>query len=312
MNRGQKIVLGVVVVGGGTALAVALSKGAKAAPPPPPPPGKGAISISLLPAGLVPPYILIDGGAAVLGSNTVDPGQHTVSFGPISPYTTPPDQVVQVLEGQTVEVVGIYTAPPSADVRLESFGFAGAEPFAPSSAQLAIIGYTNPTSRSINYQVYAYPSDPGDISEPVTGTIGIGRLGPTPPGSWSSQFNTNMPSVEGTYPIWLRFYEYIVGAPLAFIKRVYTGRSVVVGTVPPPPPPGWPIVDQVASIAAYLVDVWSTVYPQQVYDPYNLPTSDLREMLAGQQYWIEVVLPCTLSYAGKTWNLAQGQNLITW
>ncbi len=38
MNRGQKVVLGVVVVGG-TAVAIsALSKGAKAAPPTPPPP----------------------------------------------------------------------------------------------------------------------------------------------------------------------------------------------------------------------------------------------------------------------------------
>ena len=307
----KKAVVAGVAFGLGAVVYFAL-KGKGQPPPPPPPPGQGAINVSVLPAGLVPPYIWIDGGQAGPFPFPVAPGQHTVSFGPIPPYTTPPDQVVQVLEGQTVEVVGTYIAPVAADVVLDNFGFAAAEPFPPGSPQYTVLGITNPTTRVINYQVYAYPSDPGEVSEPITGAIGVGQLGPIPPGSWSTQFSITMPGQEGTYPIWLRFYEFVSGAPLAFIRRVFSGRSVVVGTVPPPPPPGWPIVAQVASIAANLVDVWTAAPPYQVYDPYNLPASNLQEMLVGQQYWIEVVLPSTLSYAGKVWNLAQGQNLITW
>ncbi len=313
MNRGQKVVLGVVVVGG-TALAIkALSKGAEAAPPSPPPSGQGSISVSWLPAELLPPYILIDGSLAGPFPVSVAPGQHTVSFGPIPPYTTPPDQVVQVAEGQTVQVVGTYIPPVSADVLLTVFTWRDVQPYAPGSSHIADISLTNPTNRSINLWVYAYPSDPGETSEPITGTIGIGQLGPIPPGSWSTQFSITMPAADGVYPIWLRFYEYIAGAPLAYIKRVNTGQTATVGTVSPPPPSGWPIETQLASIMPYLIVVWNEA-GTLAYDPRYpyYPPSDLQELIPGQRYWIDVSQACTLSYAGKTWNLVAGWTLITW
>ncbi len=313
MNRGQKVVLGVVVVGG-TALAIkALSKGAEAAPPTPPPPGQGIISVSWLPAELLPPYILIDGSVAGPFPVSVAPGQHTVSFGPISPYTTPADQVVQVAEGQTVQVVGVYTLPSSPDITLDVFTWRDVQPYAPGSSHIADISLTNPTGRTINYWVYAYPSDPGDTSEPITGALCQANLGPIPPGSWSTQFSITMPAAVGVYPIWLRFYEYIAGAPLAYIKRVNTGLTATVGTVTPPPPSGWPVETQLASIQPYLIVVWNEAgtllyYPAAPY----YPPSDLQELIVGQRYWIDVTQPCTLTYGGKTWSLAAGWNLVTW
>ncbi len=312
MNRGQKVVLGVVVVGG-TALAIkALSKGAEAAPPIPPTPGQGVISVSWRPAELVPPYILIDGGIGAPPYN-VAPGAHTVGFGPVPPYITPADQVVQVEAGQTVQVVGVYIPPVSADVLLTVFTFRDVQPYAPGSSHIADISLAIPTNWSINLWVYAYPSDPGEISEPITGAIGVGQLGPIPPGSWSTQFSITMPAANGVYPVWLRFYEYIAGAPLAFIKRVNTGQTATVWTAPPPPPAGWPIETQLASIMPYLIVVWNEA-GTLCYDPAApyYPPSDLQELILGQRYWIDVTQACTLSYGGKTWSLAAGWNLITW
>jgi hypothetical protein len=316
MNKGQKIVLGLVVVGGGTALAVALSKKAEAEAPPPPPPGQGTIAVSWLPAELLPPYILIDGSVAGPFPFSVAPGAHTVSFGPIPPYTTPPDQVVQVVEGQTVQVVGTYILPAGADVVLNVFTFRDVQPYAPGSSHIADISLTNPTNRTINYWVFAYPSDPGEISEPITGTIGVGQLGPIPPGTWGTQFSITMPAADGVYPVWLRFYEYIAGAPLTYIKRVNTGQTATVGTAPPPPPSGWPIETQLASIYSYLtpgVGVWNEA-GTLAYDPAApyYPPSDLQELIPGQRYWISVTQACTLSYGGKSWSLVAGWNLITW
>jgi hypothetical protein len=317
MNRGQKVVLGAVVVGG-TALAIsALSKRAEAAPPPPPPPpGQGSIAVSWLPAGLLPPYILIDGGVAGPFPVSVAPGAHTVSFGPIPPYTTPPDQVVQVVEGQTVQVVGTYIPPVSADVVLNVFTFRDVQPYEPGSSHIVDLTLTNPTNRTINYQVYAYPSDPGDVGEPIA--IGVGWLGPIPPGTWGTQFSITMPAADGVYPVWLRFYEYIAGAPLAFIKRVNTGQYFTVGyPPPPPPPPEWPIVTQLASVLPYIPSdsgVW--VYRNSVwlmYSPY-VPewVNTLQEIYPGEEVSIPVTQACTLTYGAKTWNLVAGWNTITW
>jgi hypothetical protein len=229
-------------------------------------------------------------------------------------YQAPAPQIVTVVAGQTLMVTGTYTivAFTPGDVLLDSFAI-GAGPFLPNSDQAALMYVTNPTGRVIQYRMYVYPTDPTwDVNLPGLNAIGEQVFALNPGQQSSFWIGVTMPGQEGLYPIWLRFYEEEPIQGFTFIKKVNTGRVVTVATVPPPPPPEWPIIQQVASIAANLVDVWSMVYPQQLYDPYNLPASDLQEMLVGQQYTIEVVLPSVLSYGGKTWNLAQGQNLIVW
>ncbi len=379
MNRGQKVVLGVALVGG-TALGIsALSKGAKAAPPPVVPPslvegylsdiaacltldalaavktrfdadytaGKltqaeyqqvydayvvrynelSAVTTALdirfqMPDAFMPaPSVTVDG--AVVGTAPLlwqtSPGPHTVSWqdkpGGLNPtpgvayYQAPPPQTVTVTEGQTLMVTGIYTIVPTSppDIRLDAFNFGDAQPFLPSSTHIAYINITNPTDRTIQYLVYAYPSDPGDTGEPAS--LGSSDLGLIPPGSWSTQFSIQMPAAAGTYPIWLRFYEWKSGGLQTFIKRVNTGQSVTVA----PSPSQWPIQTQLASIMPYLVlaGVWRySLY--WTYQPANPGATNLFELFVGETVEINVTQPCTLMYSGWTWSLAAGYNTITW
>ncbi|MBU2009818.1 MAG: hypothetical protein KJ624_08310 [Chloroflexi bacterium] len=399
MNRGQKVVLGVVVVGG-TALAVsALSKRAEAAPPPVVPPslvegylsdiaasltldalaavrvrfegdyvaGKltqpeyqqvydaylvrygelvgpatATLDIKAVPvlAGpygtILAPKVYVDG--AWVGSApvlwTLYPGTYTISWedkpGGDNPapgvayYQAPAAQTVTVAAGQTLVVEGTYTIVPAVvvppNITLDAFWFSNVQPFLPSSTHIAYINITNPTNRTINYYFDAYPFNPGNTGGEVAGRIGVGDIGPIPPGSWGTQLGITMPAAEGVYPLFLRFYENVAGFPLAYIKTVNTGQSVTVGSPPPPPPPppppGWPIIQQLASIYSYLspgMGVWNEAGTLG-FDPTApyYPPSDLQELLVGQRYWISVTQACTLSYGGKTWNLAAGWNLITW
>lgn len=86
---------------------------------------------------------------------------------------------------------------------------------------------------------------------------------------------------------------------------------LVWGSPPPPPPPSWPIVTQLSSISPYVLrvtDVAGTLW----YDSPPAPGDNLKELIPGQNYWIEVLQACLLSYGGKSWNLAADWNLITW
>ena len=268
-----------------------------------------------MPAPTVTVDGVLAGTAPILFPTTA--GTHTIAWqekpGGDNPspgvlyYQASAPQTVTVVEGQTLMLFGVYTIVPTSppDITLDAFNFGDAQPFLPSSTHIAYINVTNPTDRTIRYLVYAYPSDPGDTGETV-GIIGQGEL-VLSPGSWSTQFSITVPTAEGTYPIWLRFYEW--GTTFqTFIKRVNTGKTATVQG-----PTGWPIETQLASIMPYLVlaGVWrESLY--WTYQPANPGATNLFELFVGETVEINVTQPCTLVYSGWTWSLAAGYNTIVW
>ena len=71
---------------------------------------KGILDISTIP---VPGDIYVDGNLVGNGSVSIDisGGPHTISYGTISMYTTPPNTVVDVILGEQVGTIGTYTVP---------------------------------------------------------------------------------------------------------------------------------------------------------------------------------------------------------
>ncbi|MFN3975388.1 MAG: IPT/TIG domain-containing protein, partial [Dehalococcoidia bacterium] len=75
------------------------------------------------------------------------------------------------------------------------------------------------------------------------------------------------------------------------------------------------IADVVSPISQQLVRIWgydAAAQAWRVYDPSAPALSDLTALVRGQGYWVNVNAAVTWTYAGNTYNLSRGWNLIGW
>jgi hypothetical protein len=275
-------------------------------------------------AFMADPAVSVDGVIIGYGNFTraVEPGTHTVSFqdrpgqpGPgVAYYQAPPDLVVTVADGETKIITATYTAVPltPGDALLNSFVVMGTPPYAPGSLQTALMYMTNPTDRTIKYIVYVYPFDPTSIETPEGGALGISSPFDVGPGAQVSQYiDLTMPGTEGSYPVWVTFWE--VTTWYDFLKKANTGLVLEVDIIIPG---GWPIETQLASIITPVPYLMTAVVYRNgsylYYDYPRLPVDDLQEIFPGETVQIQVLQACPLSYGGKTWHLAAGWNQIVW
>jgi hypothetical protein len=73
--------------------------------------------------------------------------------------------------------------------------------------------------------------------------------------------------------------------------------------------------EAVQNIADKLVRMWgfdAATQTWKLYDPAAPEVSDLASLERGKGYWIKVTEDCTLIYAGYSYSLKKGWNLIGW
>lgn len=146
-------------------------------------PNVGSLRVTLAPPAAVPSggRWRVDGGTWQLGDATLGglaPGQHTISFRAADGYTSPPNQDVTIVAGQTATATGTYTTGTATGALLVSLGPAEA---VAAGAQWCVdggawqttgttVGNLAPGAHTVSFKALAGWSRPPDL--PVTITAG--------------------------------------------------------------------------------------------------------------------------------------------